>query len=69
MVRAPFQVLVFAFFPTQDSEFEYLLLKRSDERWWQGIAGGGEGNETPLEAAKRETFEETGIPNDSLFLQ
>jgi dATP pyrophosphohydrolase len=69
MARAPFQVLVYACYPTQDSEFAYLLLKRSDEGWWQGIAGGGEGSETPLEAAKRETLEETGIPKDSRFLQ
>jgi len=69
MARAPFQVLVYACYPTQDSEFAYLLLKRSDEGWWQGIAGGGEGSETPLEAAKRETLEETGIPRDSRFLQ
>jgi dATP pyrophosphohydrolase len=68
MARAPFQVLVYACYPTQDSEFEYLLLKRSDEGWWQGIAGGGEDSETPLEAAKRETLEETGIPKDSRFL-
>jgi dATP pyrophosphohydrolase len=69
MARAPFQVLVYACYPTQDSEFAYLLLKRSDEGWWQGIAGGGEDSETPLEAAKRETLEETGIPKDSRFLQ
>jgi dATP pyrophosphohydrolase len=69
MARAPFQVLVYACYPTQDSEFAYLLLKRSDEGWWQGIAGGGEDSETPLEDAKRETLEETGIPKDSRFLQ
>lgn len=69
MARAPFQVLVYACYPTQGSEFAYLLLKRSDEGWWQGVAGGGEGSETPLEAAKRETLEETGIPKDSRFLQ
>jgi len=69
MARAPFQVLVYVCYPTQGSEFAYLLLKRSDEGWWQGIAGGGEGSETPLEAAKRETLEETGIPKDSRFLQ
>jgi len=69
MVRAPFQVLVYPYHPTPDREFEYLLLKRSDTPYWQGIAGGGEGSETPLEAAKRETLEETGIPTDSRFLQ
>ena len=29
---------------------------------WQAIAGGGEGQETPLEAARREVQEEGGIP-------
>ena len=69
MARAPFQVLVYACYPTQGSEFAYLLLKRSDEGWWQGVAGGGEGSETPLEAAKRETLEETRISKNSRFLQ
>jgi dATP pyrophosphohydrolase len=69
MARAPFQVLVYPYYPAPHSEFEYLLLKRSDAAYWQGIAGGGEGSETPLEAAKRETLEETGIPKDSRFLQ
>ena len=69
MARAPFQVLVYPYHPTPDHKIENLLLKRSDTPYWQGIAGGGEGSETPLEAAKRETLEETGIPKDSRFLQ
>jgi dATP pyrophosphohydrolase len=69
MARAPFQVLIYPYYPAPDREFEYLLLKRADAAYWQGIAGGGEGVETPLEAAKRETLEETGIPKDSHFLQ
>jgi len=69
MARAPFQVLVYPYYPVPDREFEYLLLKRSDAAYWQGIAGGGEDGETPLEAARRETVEETGIPKDSQFLQ
>jgi len=40
-----------------------------DEQFWQGISGGGEDDETPLEAARRETYEETGIPTNSDFLQ
>ncbi len=35
---------------------------------WQFIAGGGESSESPIEAAKRETFEETGI-SESVFYQ
>lgn len=41
--------------------FEYLLLKRADLGAWQGVAGGGENDETPVRAAIRETFEETGV--------
>lgn len=69
MARSPFNVLVFPYRKVGDDEFEYALLKRSDAGFWQGIAGGGEDSETPLEAAKRETFEEAGIPSDSSFLR
>jgi putative hydrolase of HD superfamily len=34
---------------------------------WQWIAGGGEDGESPLDAAKRETFEETGIESSRAF--
>lgn len=69
MARAPFNVLVFPYRKVGDDEFEYALLRRSDAGFWQGISGGGEGDETPLEAAKRETYEETGISPNSAFLQ
>ena len=63
------QVLVFPFRQFGDEEIEYALLKRSDAGYWQAVAGGGEDNETSIEAARRETFEETGIPQDSPFIQ
>lgn len=44
------------------------MLKRSDADWWQAIAGGGENNERPPEAAQREAYEETGIPTDADLL-
>jgi dihydroneopterin triphosphate diphosphatase len=69
MARAPFQVLIYPYRRSEDGELEYALMRRSDEGYWQGVAGGGEGNETPLDAAKRETFEETVIPPTSEFLQ
>ena len=69
MARAPFQVLVYPYRRTNNGQFEYALLKRSDEGYWQGIAGGGENDETPLEAAKRETFEESGIHPTSDYIQ
>jgi len=69
MARAPFNVLVFPYRKADDDQFEYALVKRSDAGFWQGISGGGEDDESPLEAAKRETYQEAGIPPDSSFLQ
>ncbi len=60
MPRSPFQVLVIPYL-IEDSRVLYACLKRSDEGNWQFIAGGGEDDETPLEAAIRETAEEAGI--------
>jgi dATP pyrophosphohydrolase len=41
---------------------EILLLHRQDkDGYWQSITGSLEENESPIEAAKRELFEETGI--------
>src|SRR5215216_3724181 len=67
MARAPFQVLVLPFRIVDTSTFEYALFKRSDEPYWQGIAGGGEDAETPLAAARREAFEEAQIPPSTTF--
>ena len=69
MTRAPFQVLVLPYRKVGGSEFEYALFRRSDAGYWQGIAGGGEDDEVPLEAARRESLEEAGIPQDSTYLQ
>lgn len=59
MSRAPFQVLVFLRRLDANGP-EYLVLKRADLSVWQGVAGGGEGDESPREAAIRETMEEVG---------
>lgn len=69
MARAPFNVLVYPCIKVSDGEFEYAIFKRSDSPLWQGIAGGGEGIELPLETARRECFEEAGIPSESSFIQ
>ena len=61
MPRAPFQVGVLPFRQSKPDR-EYLLFHRTDHLYWQCIAGGGEDAETPLAAAKREAFEEAGIP-------
>jgi dihydroneopterin triphosphate diphosphatase len=69
MARAPFQGLVYPYRRISADTFEYALLKRSDAGYWQAIAGGGEDNETPLEAAKREACEEAGISANLPCLQ
>ncbi len=60
VARAPFQVLVV---PYRDSAagLEVAVLRRADYDLWQFVSGGGEHGEQPLEAAARETFEETGV--------
>lgn len=65
MSRAPFQVLVFLRRVIND-EIEYLLLRRADSGAWQGIAGGGEDDEGPEDAAIRETLEEAGVALSAL---
>jgi len=37
------------------------VFRRADAGYWQFIAGGGEGSESPLEAARREAWEEGAI--------
>ncbi len=53
------------------NEDKYLILKRSDQvksmkGLWGGISGVIEGNEHPLQRAKTEIFEETGM-NEKQF--
>ncbi|MFN2132795.1 MAG: methyltransferase domain-containing protein [Anaerolineae bacterium] len=69
MARAPFNVQVYLYRRTGDDAFEYALLKRADLGFWQGVTGGGEDDETPIEAARRETREETGLSPAAPFLQ
>jgi|GEM_PF-129565 len=65
--RAPYQVLIFPFIKERDKIF-YAIFKRSDLNFWQGISGGGEGNESPLEAVQREIWEEIKIKQDAYKL-
>jgi dATP pyrophosphohydrolase len=54
-------VLVLPYRTTGDGQLEYALFHRVAGNFWQGIAGGGEDDETPPEAALREAHEEAGI--------
>jgi len=67
-MRAPYQVLIFPFIE-EGGKYYYAIFKRKDLNIWQGIAGGGEGNENPIEAMKREMYEEASIDGDSRYIR
>ena len=46
---------------------EFALFRRADEGYWQPIASGGERDESPELAAKRESLEEAGISTNTPF--
>lgn len=59
-MRAPFQILAIPYRMVNGKPL-YCVFRRSDLEQWQFIAGGGEDCETPFQAAKRETLEESGV--------
>jgi dATP pyrophosphohydrolase len=68
--RAPFQVLVLPWRRRGDAtaSIEVAVFHRVDYDVWQFVSGGGELGETPLDAAKREGFEEAGIATTASYL-
>jgi dATP pyrophosphohydrolase len=68
-LRAPFQVLVLPYTRASHGGYRYAIFRRAPETgcYWQGLAGGGEAGESPLDAAKREAWEEAGISTASNF--
>ena len=66
-MRAPFQILAIPYRKTSKAEMQFCVLHRSDVDQWQFIAGGGEDDETPTEAAIREIFEEAGIKTNNII--
>jgi dihydroneopterin triphosphate diphosphatase len=66
--RAAFQVLVLPYRQI-GGVFEYALFRRADAAYWQGIAGGGEGGESPVQAARREAAEEAGLCGEQAFVR
>lgn len=68
-MRMPEQVLIFPYRIKNRDEIEYAIFLREDLNVWQGIAGGVEQGETPIEAAIRETFKEANIKNKDNFIK
>ena len=62
-MRAAFQILAIPYRIVDGCPL-YGVFRRGDCHQWQFIAGGGEGAETPAEAAKREVMEESGVQSD-----
>ena len=63
-MRAPFQILVLPF-RRREGRLELAIFRRADDGSWQGIAGGGEDDESPVQTARREAQEEAGIPTSA----
>ena len=71
MARAPMQVIVLLYRFTPAKQPEYAIFFRRSPRFgefWQAISGGGEDDETPLEAAMREANEEGGLSYETEYL-
>ena len=65
-MRAPFQILAIPYQIIDNHPF-YCVFHRADFDQWQFIAGGGEDDETPLQATMREIYEESGINADNII--
>jgi dihydroneopterin triphosphate diphosphatase len=67
-MRAPFQVLIIPFIKEGD-KYYYAVFKRRDLSIWQFIAGGGEGQEGPVQAMRREAKEEALIDEKTPYIR
>ena len=67
-MRAPFQVLVIPY-KIINKKILYGIFLRSDMKVWQAISGGGEDNETPIEAATREANVEAAIEYSANYIK
>lgn len=59
-MREPYQILSIPY-RIVDGTPLFCIFRRRDSDYWQFIAGGVENGETTIEAAKRETIEESGV--------
>ena len=64
MTKIPISVLIIVYTKNKDI---LLLNKKGKDNMWQSITGSLQINEKPLDAAKRELFEETGIVSNDII--
>ena len=66
MFKTPISALVLI----HTADLQVLIMERADKvGFWQSVTGSVEGDETPLQAAMREVFEETGLDASQYNLQ
>ena len=66
MFKTPISALVLI----HTLDLQVLIMERADKvGFWQSVTGSVEGDETPLQAAMREVFEETGLDASQYNLQ
>ena len=66
LYKTPISALVVIY----TKQLDILLLSRADKsNFWQSVTGSLEADESPLETAKREVLEETGIICEDFLLQ
>mgnify|MGYP004546364135 CR=1 FL=1 len=64
-MRAPFQILAVPY-RFIENELYFCVFRRADSNVWQFVAGGGEDNENPIQAALREIKKETDVTAEKL---
>ncbi|GEM_PF-761201 len=64
-MREPYQILSIPYRIVNDTTL-FCIFRRTNGDYWQFIAGGGEDNEKPIQAAQREIKEETGVTAEKL---
>lgn len=64
MKKIPISVLVIIYTKNKDV---LLLKKNNDKDMWQSVTGSLNENEKPIDAARREVFEETGLKSSNII--